>query len=305
MTYDVIYSLCFHQQIDYVNHYLKNLEKYNINNKYLVIINLSNDLSKVRDKIYDRNVIIYHKSSDKKIITYDLMNSYIDNYIYLKLLNLKFNNYMLLSSSSRFVRQIKKLEEYKGEIGIFEGNNVCHLKSNWPHTNNFFKNKKIINIFKENKIDIYCNEVVGSIYPEKVFGKIVDFIVSNNFKVNIESETVFEEIILPSLHKYFTNKNVDHSHAYTSREGVESGLIIPNEEQIINKLNEDPKISIIKRFPEDLNDVNYYYLDNGYFNVYESYTEKSYKYNYQNIKLCMLLVVLIISIFYKKFYLTN
>ena len=151
MTYDVIYSLCFHQQIDYVNHYLKNLEKYNINNKYLVIINLSNDLSKVRDKIYDKNVIIYHKSSNKRIITYDLMNAYIDNYIYLKLLNLKFNNYMLLTSSSRFVRQISKLEEYKGDIGIFEGSNLCHLKSDWYHTNEFFENKKIINILKKIK----------------------------------------------------------------------------------------------------------------------------------------------------------
>jgi len=300
MTYDVIYSLCFHQQIDYVNHYLKNLEKYNINNKYLVIINLSNDLSKVRDKIYDRNVIIYYKSSNKRRITYDLMNAYIDNYIYLKLLNLKFNNYMLLTSSSRFVKQISKLEEYKGDIGIFEGGNLCHLKSNWPHTNNFFKNKKIINIFKENKIDICYNEVVGTIYPEKVFGKIVDFITSNNFKIKIESETVFEEIILPSLYKYFTNKNLDNSHAYTFRRNRD-GFIIPNEKQIISKLNENPKISIIKRFPEDLNDVAYYYLDNGHFNIYESYTEKSYKYNYQNIKLFILFAILIISIFYKKF----
>jgi len=304
MTYDVIYSLCFHQHIDYVNHYLKNLEKYNINNKYLVIINLSNDLSKVRDKIYDRNVIIYHKSSNKRVLAYDLMNAYIDNYIYLKLLNLKFNNYMLLTSSSRFVKQISKLEEYKGDIGIFEGSNLCHLKSNWPHTNNFFKNKKIINIFKENKIDIYSSEVVGSLYPEKVFGKIVDFVISNNFKNNIESETVFEEIILPSLYKYFTNKNVDNSHAYTFRLNTDS-FIIPNEKQIISKLNESPKISIIKRFPEDLNDVTYYYLDNGHFNVYESYTEKSYKYNYQNIKLCILFAILIISIFYKKFNVTR
>ena len=207
---------------------------------------------------------------------------------------------MLLTSSSRFIRQISKLEEYKGNIGIFEGSNVCNLKSNWFHTNNFLKNKKITNIFKENKIDIFYSEVVGSLYPEKVFGKIVDFVISNNFKINIESETVFEEIILPSLYKYFTNKNVDNSHAYVFRPNRD-GFIIPNEKQIISKLNQSPKINIIKRFPKDLNDVIYYYLDNGYFNIYESYTEKSYKYNYQNIKLCLLFVVLIISIFYKKF----
>ena len=304
MTYDVIYSLCFHQKIDYVNHFLKNVEKYNVKNKYLVIINLSKDLSKVRDKIYDRNVIIYHKSSDKRLNTYDLMNALIDNYIYLKMLNLKFNNYMLLSSSCRFVRQIDKLEEYKGDISIFEGSNIGNLNNNWYHSNNFLKNKKIINIFKKNKIDICLQEVVGSIYSEKVFKKIVEFIFSNNLKLNIECETVFEEIILPSLYKYFTNKYVNCSHAYTFRP-KKDGSNIPNTQQIISILNENPKISIIKRFPEDLNDVTYYYLDNGYFNVYESYTEKSYKYNYQNIKLFILFAILIISILYKKFNATH
>ena len=41
IEYDIVYSITFHQKINIVNHFLKNIEKFNENNKYLVIIHLS------------------------------------------------------------------------------------------------------------------------------------------------------------------------------------------------------------------------------------------------------------------------
>ena len=52
ITYDIIYSVIFHQSIEFVNNFIKNIEKYNEQNNYLIIIHLSDNLFKEKDKIY-------------------------------------------------------------------------------------------------------------------------------------------------------------------------------------------------------------------------------------------------------------
>ena len=67
--YDIVYSALFHQAIDVVNHFLKNIEEYNIENNYLVIIHLSDNLYEQKDHLYKKNVIInpihYNKNINK------------------------------------------------------------------------------------------------------------------------------------------------------------------------------------------------------------------------------------------------
>ena len=70
--YDIVYSALFHQAIDVVNHFLKKIEKYNIENNYLVIIHLSDNLYEQKDHLYKKNVIInpihYNKNINKTTI---------------------------------------------------------------------------------------------------------------------------------------------------------------------------------------------------------------------------------------------
>ena len=91
--YDIVYSIIFHQKIDFVNHYLKNIEKYDNVNNYLVIIHLSDILYKKKDKIYKKNVIINPIHYNKKGTTHLLMKSFIENCEYLISQKIRFGNF--------------------------------------------------------------------------------------------------------------------------------------------------------------------------------------------------------------------
>ena len=66
--YNIVYSITFHQSIDFVNHFLKNIEEYNIKNNYLVIIHLSDTLYEQKNKLYAKNVIINPIHYNKKLL---------------------------------------------------------------------------------------------------------------------------------------------------------------------------------------------------------------------------------------------
>ena len=55
--YNIVYSITFHQSVDFVNHFLKNIEKYNKENNYLVIIHLSDNLYNQKDN-FNSNLYI-------------------------------------------------------------------------------------------------------------------------------------------------------------------------------------------------------------------------------------------------------
>ena len=76
-------SITFHQSVDFVNHFLKNIEKYNIENNYLIIIHLSDNLYKQKDNLYKKNVIINAIHYNKKRATHLLMKPFIENFEYL------------------------------------------------------------------------------------------------------------------------------------------------------------------------------------------------------------------------------
>lgn len=246
--YDIVYSITFHQSLDFVNHFLKNIEKYDVKNNYLIVIHLSNNLYEKKDQIYKKNVLINPIHYNKKVTTHLLLKPFIENFEYLISQNIKFNNFMTLSSSNRFVREAPKFE--LDESPLCE-NNVDQIMNElkdwwWPK---FLKNKKIVEVFQSNKIKLICGQVSGRLYSKNVIEKICDFIREKKILDLIEREVVFEEIIFPSLANYYMNKEQKvYCHTFWNKPRC-----IPNVNDVYKILEEKPHIYIIKRFPENLN----------------------------------------------------
>ena len=263
--YDIVYSVIFHQEINLVNHFLKNIEKFNKNNNYLVIIHLSIKLFKIKDKIYKKNVIINPIHYNKKHHNHLLIKSVIENFEYLISQKISFKNFMTLNSSNRLVRQAPKFE--KQNIKFCENKviqNIKELNKNWSHWPNFLKNKKIVNIFKNHKIKIICGQVSGRLYSKELMEKIVYFIRIKKLLKIIQCETVFCEIILPSLAGYYIDIAKQKVYCHTFWDKPKS---IPTVNEVINLLKTKPNIYIIKRFPDNINHILFKALENNKFTL--------------------------------------
>ena len=254
--YNIVYSITFHQSVDFVNHFLKNIEKYNIENNYLVIIHLSDNLYNQKDNLYKKNVIINPIHYNKKKVTHLLMKPIIENFEYLISKKICFSYFMTISSSNRLVRQAPKFDLQN--IQLCEKKNIIYEKIvdfnlnkwHWPV---FIKNKKIIKVFQDNKIKLIGGQVCGRLYSKNIMEKICQFIRVNKIMDLIEQECVFEEIILPTLANYYMNTTQQlYGHTFWHHPSY-----IPRVSDVKEILEKKPHIYIIKRFPEDLNHILY------------------------------------------------
>ena len=256
--YDIVYSITFHQKIDFVNHFLKNIEKYNSKNRYLVIIHLSNILYKNKKNIYSKNVIINPTHYDKKLYTHLLLKPFIENFEHLVSQKIQFNNFMTLSSSNRLVRQAPKFNQKNtASVENKTYNQVQYFDNkSWYWWPKFFKNKKILKIFQEHQIKLISGQVSGRLYPKNIMAKVCEFIRKNKIMSVIENEVVFEEILLPSLAKhYMSSPQKVYCHTFWNKLNVSK--CIPTPEEVEKILKEKKNVYIIKRFPADLNHALY------------------------------------------------
>lgn len=248
--YNIVYSVIAHQNIDFVNNFLLNLEKYNNNNKYLVILHLNNILYNNKDLIYKKYVLINDKHYDKYKPSHLLLKATVDNFDFLKKHKVSFKNFMILSSNTRFFKQAPKFTNNKYNIQLYEKEQNIELLNDWIHWKQFLKNIKIIKLFKEKKIKLEHNMVSGQLFNYNVFNLIVKFIKDNNIFSLIEYETYFDEIIIPSLFLYFTNNN-PLCYCYTF--SYKKYPWIPKVCDIIKfkSINKDESICIFKGFSDE------------------------------------------------------
>ncbi len=256
--YNIVYSITFHQSVDFVNHFLKNIERYNTENNYLIIIHLSDNLYNKKDDLYKKNVLINPIHYNKKLFTHLLMKPFIENFEYLISQKICFDNFMTLSSSNRLVRQAPKFELQN--IQLCENKNIQNINnlkvSHWNNWPAFLKNKDIIKVFQDNKIKLIDGQVSGRLYSKNVMEKICEFIRVNKIMDLIKKETCFEEIILPTLANYYMNTN-QQLYCHTFRFPSAPCRSIPTVSDVKQILKEKPHIFIIKRFPENLNHILY------------------------------------------------
>lgn len=249
--YNIVYSVIFHQSIDYVNHFLKNIDKYNIKNNYLVIIHLSDNLYEQKDKLYKKKVIINPIHYNKQTKTHLIMKAFIENFEYLISQKISFANFMTLTSSNRLVKQAPKFK--LPNMQLCENKIIQNINdlNNW-HWPRFLRNKKFVKIFQDNKIKLISGQVSGRLYTKNVMEKICEFIRVNKIFDLIQKETYFEEIILPSLANYYMNNQKVYCHVFW-----DNHRSIPKVDDVKQILKEKPHIFIIKRFPNNLNHILY------------------------------------------------
>ena len=159
---------------------------------------------------------------------------------------------MPISSGCRLLRQAPKFESKNIELCENKTiQNINNLKTwHWP---NFLKNKKIVKLFQNNQIAFICGQVSGRLYPKNLMEKICKFIRVNKILYLIQQETIFDEIIFPSLANYYMKTNQQlYCHTFWNKKKS-----IPNIIDILKILKKKPHIYIIKRFPDNLNDKLY------------------------------------------------
>jgi len=284
MIYDIVYSLPVHQNINIVNNLLENINKFNKNNKFCIILHLNDKLYAIKDQIYNKNVMINNIKYNKKRGTMDLLKCNLDNFEYLIKNNINFNNFMILTSSVRFVRQSPYFEKPNYICKLKKLNQIQDynkiVKSNWYRE--VLKNKHLIDIIRKNKIELIDGNMnikqnEGRIYAKEHYQNIYNFFKNNKIIKHITHQTYFEETLLPSLSMYFNDGKTTNNYCHVfwefsgkkcSRSPVGNGenriiyYQVPTVELIKDTLKNNDSIFIIKRIPDDTNDPVYKYVDN-------------------------------------------
>ena len=208
MIFDIAYSVIFHQSPSYVNHFLKNLDFFNKNNKYIVVLHLSTNLYEKREHINGKNFIINNVCSDKRKYTMCITKATLQNYKFLLDSNVEFNNFMTISSACRFIKQAPHFENRDTQVRNFKKEVELEKYRKW-HWNFFKKNSKIINILVSNQMSFCGGQLSGALYERNIFQEIYDFIIDNDILNKVTKQICFEEILLPTLYKYFTGKRYE------------------------------------------------------------------------------------------------
>ena len=249
--YDIIYSVLYHQSIDYVNNHLDNLHKYNNNNKYKIIAHLSDELYKNKHLINKYNLIINKIHSNKVKCTHMILKAIIDNFYFLIKKNIIFYNFIIISSNNVFVRQSPRFENNEITLNIrqISDYDIDYLsKEPWRHWKNFLKNNYILKNFQKNSIIPTKSQISGTVYTFNLMKKIYEYITKYRLLENIKCETYFEEIIIPSLAMYYTNEKPKcYCYIFQKRDKVHNNKLKIVENNDIKKILEiNPNIFIIK-----------------------------------------------------------
>jgi hypothetical protein len=241
---DIIYSLLCHESPECIDNLIDNIYKYNKNYQIKIVLHLN---KKLFNNYSNEKVIINSIFYDKNINHSSIIKAHLENFNLIKNKEL-FKFFIPLASNCMFIKNLNL--DFK--INFKLNNYTCkdnHLKNYHPSWGiNILKNEKLLNFFKNNKIILHKRQHEGTILPFELINKIYDFIYQNKLFDLITFETKFEEILLPTLEKYFTNifmpqickvywKNQDY---------------LPTIEDINNELSNN-HIFIVKRIPRDIN----------------------------------------------------
>ena len=256
-SYNIIYSIICHQEIDVIKNLTKNIIKFNKNNRFFICLHLNNINYKFRKTLTSNHVIINDIFYDKKSGTHLLCKPHLDNFLFLKNKKYKFYNFITLSSRCRFIKQMPVFEkQIYNPLYLNEEQDLTKLNRWWwPH---FLKNKKIVKLFKSKKIALVKGQTSGRIFSRELIEDIYNFITKNNIFNKIDYECYIDEVLFPTLCHYYigTKKNI------CCYKFGKTSSYIPSLDELKNKLNNlDDSICIIKKMPDDINHPIIKYID--------------------------------------------
>ena len=174
-----------------------------------------------------------------------LIKAHFDNYEYVNTHGIQFKYMMLLASNCMFCKQMIKVEniEHMSTDRLHITNNK-KINNGW-HWPAFYKNKKIVSILENDKIELAGSHHEGCMLSYDLAKKINNYLRVNNIFNLVERELCFEEILLASLEKYFQG---DVGYRYC-RIFWGNPDIMANLSDIINIRKSNENLCIVKRVP--------------------------------------------------------
>jgi hypothetical protein len=250
-SYDIIYSLTVHEYPDVINDTLRNIKKYNINNKILIILHANINIYKtfIPDNDIKDITLINPKPYDKNLFTMSLLKAHFDNYEYLIQKGIQFKFMMLLASNCMFCKQMPKMTNVEPlRITTQRYTKAMHKNNDadWPP---FYCNKKIFRILRNNDVGITKSQHEGCVLSWDLAECMNKYLRINNVFNLVEKETQFEEILLPSLEIYFQGSiGYRYCKVYWENPGY-----MATRNDISEIINSNNNVCVVKRVPRDLN----------------------------------------------------
>jgi hypothetical protein len=202
---DVVYSIPVHEDPDSYYDMIQNIFYFNKTLNILIIVHCNEFMYEILSKKKIHAVILNPIRYNKIYLTYDILQSHIDNYMYFFDNNIKLRYFVIYASNAMFYKNVT-LEFIEKEIICMEEyipqNYYIDYRLNAEENSKPFKeNKKIIDIFIKNGInEIYDSQLDGAIIESYIFKECIDFLSNNNIRLFIEREWAFEEYLIPTLY---------------------------------------------------------------------------------------------------------
>jgi len=202
---DVVYSIPVHEDPDSYYDMIQNIFYFNRTLNILIIVHCNEFMYEILSNKKIHKVILNPIKYDKIYLTYDILQSHIDNYMYLFDNNIKLKYFVIYSSNSMFYKNVT-LEFIEKELiqapEYIEQKYYIEYRLNVSENCKQFKeNKKIIDIFIKNGMnEMYQSQLEGAIIESYIFKECIDFLSNNNIRSLIEKEWAFEEYLIPTLY---------------------------------------------------------------------------------------------------------
>jgi hypothetical protein len=254
--FEIIYSYTCHENKEVFIDTLRNLFYFNKNQKIGIIVNCNmamfESLKDLDTSAEFKNVIINPNPFDKVKFTYDIIEGHLQNFKHCLNNNIRAKYFILLASNCMFHKDITMdiIEQYMNDDNIDITKNFQILQNNehkW-HWSTLLQNKKIITILNDANISndyiIGCQHE-GLILPFDIMEDILTFIDSHSIKQNIEKQTVFEEILLPTIYRHIIgNVPTNCCHVFWDKPNNIPTIdeikvcVKPNIKQVVRNIND-------------------------------------------------------------------
>jgi hypothetical protein len=230
----------------------------------MIIIHLNDEMYNELIDYKNENVIINNIYYSKNKFSFDITKAHFENFNLLINLNKSFNNFIFLASNCYFLRNINNYDilsidlldkPLKNKIISFDFENI----KNWYFYKNVLKNKKIINLFQLNEIEIRNGQIEGRCISYNIMMLIYNFIIVNNIEKIIENLFPFEEMIIPSLQYYFSKNDTSN---IICKVFWNNKNYYPSIKDIDDVIKNELDIFCIKRINRNKNCIIKNYIDN-------------------------------------------
>ena len=216
--YDCIFCILCYETVEHINFLIDNIEKYNKNIKYLIVIHGSDDVFQSRYKLTTKNVVICPFHFNKQRYNSSLLLGQMDCIRFSRNFGFKCRAYHFLSSSCLFVKQQLK-ESYifspeelepvnireKKSLESCIKDNMEKIKLLSDRTNN---KGRLLQVLDEQNVFAYYRFTVFNtrIYPDIVTHKVSDFFEKymRQYLINLQpiEQFAYEEVFLETLHAF-------------------------------------------------------------------------------------------------------